>query len=131
MDDIDRLTAQEISQLFLIVKAVADFPNTVYLLAFDHEVVAKAIQETLGLDGKAYLEKIVQVQIDIPPASPLLLQGLFLSQLDGLLEPDSITRDTKKDFENLFHDGLKTFFKTPRAVKRLTNVLRVLFPAVT
>jgi len=130
MDDIDRLTAHEIAQLFLIVKAVADFPHTVYLLAFDHSVVAKAINETLRLDGAAYLEKIVQVQIDIPPASPLQLQTLFLSQLDGLLDSSAVTETAKKDFANLFHDGVKEFFRTPRSVKRLTNVLRVLFPAV-
>jgi predicted KAP-like P-loop ATPase len=130
MDDIDRLTAQEISQLFLIVKAVADFPNTVYLLAFDHGVVAKAINETLRLDGESYLEKIVQVQIDIPSASSVQLQTLFLAQLDGLLDSSIVNETSKKDFANLFHDGIKEFFKTPRSVKRLTNVLRVLFPAV-
>jgi len=130
MDDIDRLTAHKIAQLFLIVKAVADFPNTVYLLAFDHAVVTKAISETLRMDGASYLEKIVQVQIDIPPASPLQLQTLFLSQLDALVDSSTIDEKSKKDFLNLFHDGLKEFFKTPRAVKRLTNVMRVLFPAV-
>jgi predicted KAP-like P-loop ATPase len=130
MDDIDRLTAQEIAQLFLIVKAVADFPNTVYLLAFDHAVVSKAISSALGLDGAAYLEKIVQVQIDIPPANPVKLQQLFLSQLDGLLDGIGVSEPAKKDFANLFHDGLKEFLHTPRSVKRLTNVLRVLLPSV-
>jgi predicted KAP-like P-loop ATPase len=130
MDDIDRLTAHEIAQLFLIVKSVADFPNTVYLLAFDHAVVARAISETLRMDGESYLEKIVQVQIDIPSVSTLQLQTLFLSQLGGLLNPSTANETSQKDFANLFHDGIKDFFKTPRSVKRLTNVLRVLFPAV-
>ena len=130
MDDIDRLTAPEIAQLFLIVKAVADFPNTVYLLAFDHAIVCKAITSTLGLDGAAYLEKIVQVQIDIPPCGPVLLQQLFMVQLQHVLDEKAITEKSKQDFGNLFHDGLKEFFQTPRSVKRLTNVLRVLLPAV-
>src|SRR5579862_4888100 len=130
MDDIDRLTADEISQLFLIVKAVADFPNTVYLLAFDHGVVTKAIHEVLHLDGVSYLEKIVQVQIDIPPATPVQLQTLFLAQMEALLGSNAVTDQSKIDFANLFHDGLKNFFQTPRQVKRLTNVLRVLYPAV-
>jgi predicted KAP-like P-loop ATPase len=130
MDDIDRLTADEIAQLFLIVKAVADFSNTVYLLAFDHAVVSNAITTALRLDGASYLEKIVQVQIDIPPCSPVRLQQLFLSQLQDLLNDDEITEKSNQDFGNLFHDGLKEFFRTPRSVKRLTNVLRVLLPSI-
>jgi predicted KAP-like P-loop ATPase len=130
MDDIDRLAASEIAQLFAIVKAVADFPNTVYLLSFDHSVVSAAIQDKLGLNGASYLEKIVQIHVDIPPPSGLMLQQMFLQQLDGLLLEGSVTARSKKDFGNLFHDGLKEFFKTPRSVKRLTNVLRVLFPGI-
>ena len=49
-------------QLFTVIKAVADFPNIVYLLAFDEEIVAN----TLGKSGKDYLEKIVQVSFDLP-----------------------------------------------------------------
>jgi len=130
MDDIDRLTAAEIAQLFVIVKAVADFPNTVYLLSFDHSVVCKAIADKLGLDGAAYLEKIVQIHIDVPPAGPVTLQQMFLRQLNDLIPSEEVNEKTRKDFLNLFHDGLKTFFETPRSVKRLTNVLRVLFPGL-
>jgi predicted KAP-like P-loop ATPase len=130
MDDIDRLTAQEMAQLFLIVKAVADFPYTIYLLAFDQGVVTKALSDILHVDGVSYLEKIVQIQIDIPPSSPIQLQSLFLSHLDGLLQSDAVTDKAKNDFANFFHDGLKNFLRTPRHVKRMSNVLRVLYPAV-
>jgi predicted KAP-like P-loop ATPase len=130
MDDIDRLTASEITQLFLIVKAVADFPNTVYLLAFDPEVVCKAIGEKLGLDGASYLEKIVQVQVDLPSAGPIPLHQMFFSQLGLLLDEKVTTRTAQYDFADLFHDGVKEFLQTPRAVKRIINVLRALYPAV-
>jgi predicted KAP-like P-loop ATPase len=46
IDDIDRLAADEILQLFQVVKAVADFPNVIYLLAFEREVVVKALEST-------------------------------------------------------------------------------------
>jgi predicted KAP-like P-loop ATPase len=32
VDDIDRLTAEEIRQIFRLMKAVADFPKVTYLL---------------------------------------------------------------------------------------------------
>ena len=43
IDDIDRLTPAEIREVFKVVKALADFPNVVYLLSFDREVVAQAL----------------------------------------------------------------------------------------
>jgi len=61
IDDIDRLTAEEIKSLFKVIKAVADFPKTAYLLAFDKEVVIKALEDIQGKSGKDYLEKIVQI----------------------------------------------------------------------
>jgi predicted KAP-like P-loop ATPase len=81
MDDIDRLAADEIAQLFLILKAVADFPRTVYLLAFDHKIVAEAIQRSLGVEGRSYLEKIIQLQIDVPPTALASIHQLFIEQL--------------------------------------------------
>ena len=78
MDDIDRLAAKEIAQLFLILKAVADFPRTAYLLAFDQAVVTQAINEQLGVDGKTYLEKIVQLQIDVPPTAQTALSLIHI-----------------------------------------------------
>ena len=45
IDDIDRLTKEEIIAVFQLVKNLADFPNTVYLLAFDYDIVTKALEE--------------------------------------------------------------------------------------
>lgn len=35
IDDIDRLSEEEIVAVFQLVKSLADFPNTIYVLAFD------------------------------------------------------------------------------------------------
>ena len=51
IDDIDRLTAEEIRQVFRVVKALADFPNTVYLLAFDKGVAVQALGARAGCAG--------------------------------------------------------------------------------
>ena len=128
MDDIDRLAASEIAQLFLILKAVADFPRTVYLLAFDHKVVTQAVKEQLGVDGKTYLEKIIQLQIDVPPTAQTAIHHMFLEQLNELLEGEELSQQQTQYFWNVFHDGLKEFLITPRAAKKLINMLRFAYP---
>ena len=129
MDDIDRLAANEIAQLFLILKAVGDFPKTVYLLAFDQEVVTQAIKERLGVDGKTYLEKIVQLQIDVPPTAQTAIHQMFLEQLNEiLLAEEEMSPQQGQYFWNVFHDGLKHFLVTPRAAKKLVNMIRFAYP---
>ena len=78
IDDVDRLAPDEIDQVFRVVKAVADFPDVVFVLAFDGELVAKALQEQLQTSGHAYLEKIVQVPFVLPTLRPDKLRDLLI-----------------------------------------------------
>jgi len=43
------------------------FPYVVYVLAFDRQAVAQALQKDWIGSGEEHLEKIVQVSFDIPP----------------------------------------------------------------
>jgi predicted KAP-like P-loop ATPase len=45
IDDIDRLTPDEVRQLFTVIKALGDFPYITYLLAFDRGVGAMLFAE--------------------------------------------------------------------------------------
>jgi predicted KAP-like P-loop ATPase len=129
MDDVDRLTADEIAQLFSILKAIADFPNTVYVLAFDQRAVSKAIQSRLGVNGGTYLEKIVQLKVDIPAPEQTSLHIMFFEQVAELLGEKGGPRSVSNSaFLNVFHEGIKHFLRSPRACKRLINVLRFTYP---
>ncbi len=68
IDDMDRLTTKEILQIFQLVKANADFPNLIYLLLFERNIVTSALNEVSGNRGVEFLEKIVQVAYHIPQA---------------------------------------------------------------
>jgi predicted KAP-like P-loop ATPase len=80
VDDIDRLTTAEIRDIFKLVRLTASFPNIIYILAFDRKRVEDALTEQ-GIDGRSYLEKIVQVSFDIP----VLPRGVLPSQLGRAL----------------------------------------------
>lgn len=129
IDDIDRLAADEIRQLFQVVKAVADFPNVIYLLAFDREVVVKALERSHAFDGEEYLEKIVQVPFTLPPADRSQLQSLLFERLDQLIEgtPDELF--DQQYWGNVYLDGIDPFIRKPRDVVRLVNALNVTYAA--
>ena len=47
IDDIDRLTPDETFQILRLVKAVADFPGTSFLLAFDPKYIYQSLKSYL------------------------------------------------------------------------------------
>jgi predicted KAP-like P-loop ATPase len=62
IDDLDRLEPRDVSEVLRLVRAVADFPNVIYILSYDPKVVAKTLTKAIEVeDGEAYLEKMVQV----------------------------------------------------------------------
>lgn len=130
IDDIDRLTPDETRQLFTVIKALADFPNVVYLLAFDRDVAAQAIEQQSGLPGERYLEKIIQVPFELPPIERVALQAALFKRLDQVLgdTPDGLFDQSY--WTNVFYDGIDPLIQVPRDVVRFTNTLSVTYPAV-
>jgi len=45
IDDLDRVTAEEFCAVIRSIKAVADFPNITYVLAFDAEVADEQLKQ--------------------------------------------------------------------------------------
>lgn len=69
IDDLDRLPNEMVCAVFQLVAAVADFPRVSYLLAYDRSNVVRALHEVQKCDGDEYLEKIVQVPLELPQPS--------------------------------------------------------------
>lgn len=85
IDDIDRLTTQEIREIFKLVRLTASFPKVVYLLAFDRVRVEQALTGD-GLDGRSYLEKIIQLGFDLPALPQTKLNAVLFDSLNQMLE---------------------------------------------
>jgi predicted KAP-like P-loop ATPase len=66
IDDIDRLNPSEIADILNLVKLNGSFANTTYILAYDREVVEKAISAHYNVEGPKYIEKIIQVDYAVP-----------------------------------------------------------------
>lgn len=130
IDDIDRLNNAETRQIFQLVKALGDFPNTVYLLAFDRKIVVKALQKVQEGPGEDYLEKIIQIPFELPTISKAEVERLLFNQLDELVKDIPEEKWEQSYWANVFQDGLRYFFQNIRDVTRYINSLRFSFSMV-
>jgi len=126
IDDIDRLSKDEMIQIFTVIKAIADFPYVTYLLAFDRKVVA----ETIGKMGEAYLDKIIQTSFDIPAPTQEQSALMLYSALDDIVDgiDPYLFLPKHRIYGGL--DLLSEFINTPRKVVRFINALRLTYAAV-
>jgi predicted KAP-like P-loop ATPase len=126
IDDIDRLEEQEIREVVRLVRLVADFPNTVYLLAFDRS----RVEQALGTDGPAYLEKIVQVPIDLPKIGVDDLNSILFADLDTALEGADDEQFDHSEWQNVFAMSLQPLFRSLRDVRRYVNAVPLAISSV-
>lgn len=123
IDDIDRLSNEQIRQVFQLVTAVAKFPNTIYLLAFDREVVVKALEKVQEGNGNTYLEKVIQVPISIPTISREKREQVLFSRLDDIVNAYEIRFDTSY-WQRAFSACVRPYITSIREVNRLSNLLQ-------
>lgn len=134
IDDIDRLDRDETHAVFKLVKLSASFRHTAYVLAFDDTVVSAAIGQRYGdggiSAGRAFLEKIIQVPLHLPPVDLNNLRHLALEEIDNALnQADIILTQPQVDaFIRSFDDTLLPHIGTPRRAKLLSNALLFALP---
>lgn len=120
IDDIDRLTNTQIRDIFQLVKQVADFPNIIYILSMDREVVSRALEEVHKIDSNQYLEKIIQLPFEIPELSKSKLNSIFEYKLNKIKEkiPNKVIVDGSYWY-NIFRHCIEPYIKTLRDVNRV------------
>lgn len=119
IDDIDRLTTDEIREVFQLVKANADFPNLIYLLMFDREIVAGALNSISGGRGNEFLDKIVQALFHVPQPTSKSVHQILFRELDEYLAEAGVGErwDTPR-WSRVWPDGLSAYFTNLRCVYR-------------
>lgn len=122
IDDIDRLTDKEISQVFTLVKSLADFKNFIYILSFDKLIVTRALNQN-NSDNNKFIDKIIQIPISVPKISEVKMDELILKYIRKLYNNQLEKSLTGvNNFGEIF-DYLKIFIKDFRDLKRYQNTL--------
>jgi hypothetical protein len=130
VDDLDRLTPDEIREVVRLVKLVGDFPNIVYLLAFDRARVERVLGDQLApgdpvaarVEGRAYLEKIVQVIDELPPVPSLRLVTLLTDELNALLARVSRVVEDERRWQEVTSSAAP-LLRNLRDTRRLLNAM--------
>jgi hypothetical protein len=120
IDDIDRLDPREVREVMRLVKLVADLPGVVHVLSYDRAAVQSALSDDGRHDGRAYLEKIVQATIAIPPVARDRLRTLTLEWLQEAIGDRQLESWDVDAWSNLVN-GLEGYLETPRDGRRLAN----------
>ncbi|WP_374031053.1 P-loop NTPase fold protein [Bdellovibrio bacteriovorus] len=110
IDDMDRLQDTEIKLMFQLIKSVCNFKNTIYLLPMDIEVVSTALSSSYQGNGRAFLEKIIQVPIHLPKITSSTLETLINTELESLFPERSIELK-KQSSQEILRTGFYSNFK--------------------
>ncbi|ROP44270.1 P-loop NTPase fold protein [Streptomyces sp. PanSC9] len=125
MDDLDRLTPEELLVVFKLVRLVGHLPNVYYLLSFDERTLLDVLQrsELVGNSeprARDFVEKIIQVRLDLPAFRERDADMLVNRSLAAVLTSHSLTL-TASEQERLseaYYRYLQGRLRTPRAIKR-------------
>lgn len=128
-DDIDRLDSREVVTVFKLVKLLADFPRTTYLLSFDPEIIAKMLAPSYGgqvpESGYQYLEKVIQLPLVVPLAHEEDLVTFLKEALNKVATENQIGLEKENEkLTEYLADGLLILLDSPRKISRYAGSLQ-------
>ncbi len=101
IDDIDRLTQEEVRLLFRLIRSNADFPKFTFLLLFDRQVVAAALDAVSSDRGEAYSRRLFRLDLMSPR-----LNGVIFGKSCELRWLQSFVARHKRNAATTKNDGL-------------------------
>ena len=124
IDDLDRLQKDEIVQVIKLIRNTANFNNTIFIVAYDRNYICGAFEELGKTNSLFYLEKIFQIELELPYIDSSILR----KQLVELLKTN-LSEKYYVEVENLYsvntsksYPYLDKFIKTLRDVNRFVNL---------
>jgi hypothetical protein len=117
IDDLDRCSDEVIVKVCEAVKLYLDAPGLIFIMACDQSVLARGVSVAArgqASEGRAYLEKVVQVAYRMPPAEEHQVTALIHAYAaeSGTVEliDDTVTK--------ILTEGT---VRNPRRIKRIIN----------
>lgn len=135
VDDIDRLQPSELLDLLKVVRLLGRFPGVDFLLAYDEQTLVETLQNPAqGAASKAraraFMEKIVQYPLTIPPLLTSQIVRMLDAGLTDILTVERVeTSFDKHRFGEVILTTMPRQLTTPRAIERFLAQVREQFRA--
>lgn len=130
VDDIDRLEPDQIRMLLRQVKANANLPNIVFVLLFQPSIVESALGPVADGDGRAFLEKVVQANFDLPAVPASIVHNAFGEELSGMASAYATEANgfNQTRWGNAFVGCIQPYLRNMRDVRRLMSSIAIHMP---
>lgn len=135
VDDIDRLQPSELLDLLKVVRLLGRFPGVDFLLAYDEQTLVETLQNpgqgsTSKARARAFMEKIVQYPLSIPPLLTSQIVRMLNLGLTEIVTPERVeTTFDKHRFGDIILTTMPAQLATPRAIERFLAQVREQFRA--
>lgn len=136
IDDLDRISADELLLTLKLVRQLGRLPYVHYLLSYDESTILDVLTRTnLIGDGhiaraRDYMEKVVQIRFDVPQLRPSDVFELTNEALRDLEEDTGHVIDdlARPRFQEAYERFISKRLVTPRALRRYFAQARILSP---
>ena len=129
IDDLDRLTNDEICEVLKLIREIADFPSVIYFVIYEKKQVVNAIETELGIKtGEEFLRKFFQLEWSVPLIHEKKIKRYLLDLLkNNKLCKNLLNSEMEEYFYIIFDNCIAEYIKNIRDVKVLYNSFIVRF----
>jgi hypothetical protein len=136
LDDLDRLSPDELLLVFKLLRLTGRLSNVHYLITYDEKTLVDVLTRTglvnAGERRRAieYLDKIVQVRLDVPPMRSAQIQALLNAEIGSMAESAgyALKDGSLQRFSRAYYAVLRKNLSSPRALLRFLSQARAFFP---
>jgi hypothetical protein len=124
IDDLDRCLPDVAISVLEKIKNFLSVKQCIYVLGLNPWVIYNGIKTKYSgqeIDGRAYLEKILNYSFFVPDPEPLDFENFLKSRLGILIEDDKVRKELEPAFQELGRVLKECNFTNPRRVQRILN----------
>lgn len=120
VDDTDRLSEEEILELFRLVRNTANFPYLQFVITYDRDYLIKTLKVP---NPEKYMEKIFNLEITLPTFDSGVIRESLWKEVNSKLKIDQAYKDVIRGFLQSFEDEfpIGKLIRTRRDVIRFAN----------
>ncbi|MPM13774.1 hypothetical protein SDC9_60133 [bioreactor metagenome] len=130
IDDLDRLNADEMKEVFNLIRNTANFTNTFFILAYDREYVYNIIKNNGIKKSEHYLDKFINLDIELPMYDSNLIHKIIIDLISKSIKQENHCKQIidflNSQYNPLFvYNGIQwinNYFPSIRDIKRFINL---------